>query len=130
MFFLSSFRSRRSKLIPVFAVTFALGAFGAPGKSQARGNAGQAPHKVSRKDPAFVAGYEEGYRQGGNDSAALANYNDQGGSVYGQATDGYTAPYGDKEAYQQRFRLGYIAGYKSGWDFNAGRYSPLGAGSW
>jgi len=110
----------------VFTVTFALVAFGSPDKNL--------PHsiavRVNRKDPAFVAGYDEVYRQGGNDSAALANYNDQGGSVYGQATDGYAAPYGDKEAYQQRFRLGYIAGYKAGWDFNAGRYSPLGAGSW
>jgi len=130
MLFLSSFRSRRRTWILVFAVTFALGTFGSPDKCQARNNSGAAQHKVNRKDPAFVAGYDEGYRQGGNDSAALANYDDQGGSVYGQATDGYAAPYGDKEAYQQRFRLGYIAGYKAGWDFNAGRYSPLGAGSW
>jgi hypothetical protein len=72
----------------------------------------------------------QGDRQGGNDSEALANYNDQGGSAYAQATDGYTALYGDKQVYQERFRLGYIAGYKAGWDFNAGRYSPLGAGSW
>jgi len=130
MLFLSSFRSRRRTWILVFAVTFALGTFGSPDKCQARNNSGAAQHKVNRKDPAFVAGYDEGYRQGGNDSAALANYDDQGGSVYGQATDGYAAPYGDKEAYQQRFRLGYIAGYKAGWDFNAGRYIPLGAGSW
>lgn len=128
MLFLSLFRSRRRTWILVFA--FALGAFGVPDKSQARDHASQAQRNVNRKDPAFVAGYDEGYRQGGNDSQAFANYNDQGGSVYAQATDGYTALYGDKDAYQQRFRLGYIAGYKSGWDFNAGRYSPLGAGSW
>jgi len=128
MFFLSSFRSRRRTWILVFAVTFALGAFGLPDKHH--NNASQVQRKVSRKDPAFVAGYDEGYRQGGNDSQALANYSDESGPAYVQATDGYTAQYGDREAYQQRFRLGYIEGYKAGWDFNAGRYNPLGAGSW
>jgi len=60
-----------------------------------------------RKDPAFVAGYDEGYRRGANDSEALANHDsDQGGPAYAQATDGYTAQYGDKEVYQQRVRLG------------------------
>ena len=127
MFFLSSFRSRRRTLVLVFTVTFALGAFGSPDKHH--NNASQVQRKVSHKDPAFVAGYDEGYRQGANDSQAFANYDDQGGSAYAQATDGYTPPYGDKEVYQQRFRLGYISGYKSGWDFNDGRYSPL-AGSW
>jgi hypothetical protein len=130
MFCLSSFRSRRRTWALVFAVTFALGAFGSPNKHQAHNNASKAQHKVNRKDPAFVAGYDEGYRQGANDSHALANYNDQGGPAYVQATEGYTAQYGDKEVYQQRFRLGYIEGYKAGWDFNAGMYNPLGAGSW
>ena len=128
MFFLSSFRTRRRTWVLVFTVTFALGAFGSPDKHH--NNASKVPLKVSRKDPAFVAGYDEGYRQGGNDSQALANYRDQGGAAYAEATDGYTALYGDREAYQQRFRLGYMAGYKAGWDFNAGRYNPMGAGSW
>ncbi len=128
MLFLSSFRTRRGTCVLVFAVTFALAAFGSPDKHH--NNASKVQLKVSRKDPAFVAGYDEGYRQGGNDSHAFANYNDQGGSAYAQATDGYTALYGGKEAYQQRFRLGYIAGYKAGWDFNAGMYNPLGSGSW
>jgi len=130
MLFLSSFRNRRGPWVLVFAVTFALGGFGSANKRQARDNASQAQRKVNRRDPAFVAGYDEGYRQGANDSEALASYNDQGSSAYAQATDGYTAPYGDKEVYQQRFRLGYIAGYKAGWDFNSGLYNPLGAGSW
>ena len=126
MLLLSSFRSRRSTWILVFAVTFALGGFGSADKNQPRNHAG----KVNRRDPAFLSGYDEGYRLGGNDSQALANYSDESGPSYVQATDGYTAQYGDKEVYQQRFRLGYIAGYKAGWDFNAGRYNPMGAGSW
>jgi len=87
--------------------------------------------KLSRKDPAFVAGYDDGYRQGANDSHALANaYNDEGTPTYQDATDGYSPGYGDRAAYQQRFRAGYIDGYKAGWDFNAGMYSPLGGGPW
>jgi len=119
----SSFRSCRKTCILGLAMMFALGAFALPDKRSSHA-------KVNRKDPAFVSGYDEGYRQGGNDSEALANYNDQGGAVYAQATYGYTAQYGDKEIYQQRFRLGYVAGYKAGWDFNSGLYNRLGAGSW
>jgi hypothetical protein len=106
---------------------FTVGALGAPAKH----NDASAANKVNRHDPAFRAGYMDGYRQGANESAALAaGYNDQSGPAYEQAIDGYTPQYGDRTTYQTMFRLGYIAGYKSGWDFNAGRYSPLGAGSW
>jgi hypothetical protein len=109
----------------LFAVTLALDAFGSPNHDHNN------PSKVNRKDPAFVAGYDEGYRQGANDSHALTNYyDDEGTPAYQQATDGYFAQYGDKAAYQQHFRLGYVDGYKAGWDFNAGMYSPLGGGPW
>jgi hypothetical protein len=86
-------------------------------------------HHENKKDPAFVRGYDDGYRIGARDSEALSNaYRDQGGPVYEQATDGYTPKYGSEETYQRRFRRGYIEGYKRGWDFNAGQYSPLGTG--
>ena len=123
MFLASSFRTCRKACVLGLATMFAVGAFALPDK-------GSSHAKANRKDPAFVSGYNEGYRQGGNDSEALANYNDQGGPAYQQAIDGYTAQYGDKEVYQQRFRLGYTAGYKAGWDFNSGLYNRLGAGSW
>ncbi|MFZ3211790.1 MAG: hypothetical protein WA188_09755 [Terriglobales bacterium] len=127
MFFPSAFRSRRRRWILVFAVTCALGVFASPDKNPPHNNA----VRVNRHDPAFRAGYMEGYRQGAGDSEALSNsYRDESGPAYAEATDGYTTQYGDKEVYQQRFRLGYIAGYKAGWDFNAGLYNPLGAGSW
>ena len=85
--------------------------------------------KVNRHDPAFRAGYMDGYRQGSNASEALAaGYNDQGGPLYSEALDGYTPRYGDQAAYQKLFREGYIRGYKDGWDFNSGQYNPLGAG--
>jgi len=85
--------------------------------------------KVNRHDPAFRAGYMDGYHQGSNDSEALSNsYKDQSGPVYDQALDGYTPQYGDQATYERLFRLGYIAGYKDGWDFNSGQYNPLGAG--
>jgi len=90
---------------------------------------GRAHDKINRHDPAFRTGYMDGYRQGSNDSEALSNvYKDQSGPVYEQAIDGYTPEYGDRAAYQQLFRRGYIGGYKDGWDFNSGQYNPLGAG--
>ncbi len=85
--------------------------------------------KENRKDPAFVQGYNDGYRIGAQQSQALSNaYRDQTGELYEQATDGYTPKYGPEETYKRRFRRGYIEGYKAGWDYNAGQYSPLGTG--
>ncbi len=105
---------------------FAVGALGAPAKQH---NDASAANKVNRHDPAFRAGYMDGYRQGANNSEALSpGYNDQSGPAYEQAIDGYTPQYGDQTTYQKLFRLGYIAGYKEGWDFNSGQYNPLGAG--
>jgi len=115
-------------LVLLVAVTFALDAFGWPNHNH--DNAAKLQLKAMRKDPAFVAGYDEGYRQGANDSHAFTNYNDEGTPAYQEASAGYTAQYGDKTAYQQRFRLGYIDGYKAGWDFNAGQYTPMGSGPW
>lgn len=33
--------------------------------------------KLLRKAPAFIAGYDDGYRRGGNDSEALGSYRDE-----------------------------------------------------
>ena len=111
------------------AATLTLNAFGSPNHNH--NNSDKVQFKANRKDPAFVAGYDEGYRQGANDSHALTNsYNDEGAPSYKEATEGYISQYGDRAVYQQRFRLGYINGYKAGWDFNAGMYSPLGGGPW
>jgi hypothetical protein len=104
----------------------AVGAFGSPAKHD---NDASAANKVNRHDPAFRTGYMDGYRQGANDSEALSNgYRDESGPVYEEAIEGYTPQYGDRGTYQKLFRLGYIAGYKDGWDFNSGQYNPLGAG--
>lgn len=119
---------RRRMLCLLVAVTLAQAAFGS--RNHAYNNVSKVDLRVNRKDPAFVAGYDEGYRQGANDSHALANYNDEGTASYEQATAGYTAQYGDKAMYQERFRLGYVEGYKAGWDFNVGMYSPLGGPGW
>lgn len=82
-------------------------------------------HKPNRKDPAFVHGYDDGYRIGAQDSALLSpTYNQATGPIYEEATNGYTPSYGDLQTYKRRFRRGYIAGYKAGWDFNAGQYIP------
>ncbi len=77
--------------------------------------------KLIRRNPAYRAGHKRGFQQGANDSAANSNsYNDE---VSPEVTmDGYSAQYGEPERYRELFRLGYIAGYKEGWDYNAGRY--------
>ncbi len=91
--------------------------------------AGHPKHHINRKDPAFIKGYDDGYREGANDCQALSHaYRDHSGSLYAEAIDGYTPKYGDEEAYQRRFRRGYVEGYKAGWDFNAGAYNVVGEG--
>ncbi len=85
----------------------------------------KAEHKPNRKDSAFVHGYDDGYRIGAQDSRFRSpTYNQASGSIYEHATDGYTPAYGDLATYKRRFRRGYMAGYKAGWDFNAGQYNP------
>jgi hypothetical protein len=111
----------------LLSIALAGGAFSSPAKHPKSPSSVRA--KVNRHDPAFRAGYMDGYRQGSNDSAALSNaYKDESGPVYDLADDGYNSQYGELSAYQKMFRLGYIEGYKAGWDFNSGQYNPLGAG--
>ncbi len=117
----------RTICVLLFGVTFAVGAYAASPKHHKGSSAVNL--KVNRHDPAFRTGYMDGYRQGSNDSAALSNsYKDESGALYDEALDGYTPHYGDQATYRKLFRLGYIAGYKDGWDFNSGYYTPLGAG--
>jgi len=116
--------SCRTALIALIASALALSAYASPSKH---------PHqritKETRHDPAFRAGFNDGYRQGANDCEALSNsYKDEMGPIYERAADGYTPQYGDLASYQELFRLGYVDGYKDGWDFNAGQYTPFGAG--
>jgi len=110
----------------LLATAFTAGAFAAP---KHHNDPSTAHSKGNRHDPAYRAGYMDGYRQGSNDSEALStSYKDESGLVYDQALDGYTQQYGDQATYERRFRRGYIAGYKDGWDFNSGQYNPLGGG--
>ncbi len=112
----------------LLGILFAVGADASSGKHRKDAEAKAQGMRV-RKDPAFRAGYDNGWRQGANDSEALSNtYKDEVGPIYDLATDGYTPQYGDRDKYQKLFRLGYVAGYKSGWDFNAGQYCAVGCG--
>jgi len=116
--------SCRSLFAMLMILAFATVAFALPNRRPDQGL-----NKEIRHDPAFRAGFTDGYHQGSNDCEALSNsYNDEAGPMYQQASDGYTPQYGDLTTYQKLFRLGYIAGYKDGWDFNAGQYPPFGAG--
>lgn len=110
----------------LLGAAFAVGAWAAPSHHD---RASAAKLKEIRHDPAFRAGYDNGYRQGANDSQSLSlMYKDEMGPIYEKANDGYTPQYGDQATYQNLFRQGYVAGYKAGWDFNAGQYTPFGAG--
>jgi hypothetical protein len=117
----------RIACVLLLILTFAVGALASPRKHHQDSHAVNS--KVIRHDPAFRAGYMDGYRQGANDSAALSNsYRDESGPIYDEALDGYTPQYGDRATYQKLFRQGYIEGYKAGWGFNSGQYTPFGAG--
>jgi hypothetical protein len=95
-----------------------------PTKHQKDANA---PTKAMRHDAAFRAGYGDGWGQGANDAEALSSsYKDESGPLFEEANDGYTHKYGDYETYRKLFRLGYIAGYKAGWDYNVGQYCSFG----
>lgn len=117
-----------SRLISALLLNMLM-AVAASGAAAKHHDPGSAKTTINRHDPAFRIGYLDGYRQGSNDSEALSNsYRDESGPVYAQAEDGYSPQYGDLSHYQQVFRRGYIEGYKAGWDFNSGQYTPLGAG--
>jgi|GEM_PF-6484128 len=117
----------RTVCVALTAAAFVGSAFAAHSRHLDRGR--RAITKEIRQDPAFRAGFTEGYRQGANDCEALSNiYKDEVGPIYQDASEGYTPEYGDLASYQKLFRLGYVDGYKDGWDFNAGQYTPFGAG--
>ena len=119
--------SCRIVYVALITAAFAISALAAPSKHH--NQRGPAITKEIRHDPAFRKGFNDGYRQGANDSEALSNvYKDEVGPLYEQASDGYIPEYGDLASYQKLFRLGYVDGYKDGWDFNAGQYTPFGAG--
>ena len=107
-------------------ITLVISAHAAPRKHHDKATPAQ--FKGNRTDPAFRTGYDDGYRQGSNDSHALGNYADESGPYYAAALDGYTSQYGDEESYKKLFRLGYINGYKDGFDSNFGMYNSLGCG--
>ena len=116
--------SRRIASALLLASMVTAAAYGSAGKHPKDPNAPAL--KLVRHDPAFRAGYDDGYRIGANDSEALSSsYRDESGPIFDQATDGYTPQYGDQANYQNLFRRGYIAGYKAGWDFNAGQYNSF-----
>ena len=117
--------SRRIAVAVLLASLFSLAASASTSKHPGERPAAKAPHH----DPAFRQGFDDGYREGAKDAAALSNvYQDRSSALYDQADDGYTQQYGDEARYQRLFREGYIRGYKAGWDFNAGQYCSLGCG--
>jgi hypothetical protein len=112
----------------VLAITLALLPVGVTAANRSSDHPKSKIHNV-RKDPAFVRGYADGYREGSKDAHALSNaYRDESGPIYEQAGDGYTPQYGDEATYKRRFRRGYVEGYKAGWDFDAGAYGVVGVG--
>ena len=107
----------------LLGAVFAVGALGQPNHH----HDAKAKIKIDRHDPAFRNGYQDGWREGAQDAAALSNtYNDESGSLYADANDGYTHQYGDFENYRKLFRHGYVDGYRDGWNYNAGYYCPFG----
>lgn len=110
-------------LAVLLGCAFVPGAYGLPRQHPAK----PPKTKVNRHDPAFRKGYKDGWREGAQDAAGLSStYKDESGPLYVAADDGYTHQYGEFEDYRKLFRLGYIDGYRDGWNYNAGYYCPFG----
>ncbi len=74
-------------------------------------------------DRAYQIGYDEGRDRGESDARRRRSFDYGRHDVYRDATDGYRG-YGDRTAYRNVFRRGFIAGYDDGYR----RYAQGGYG--
>ena len=69
------------------------------------------PHQ----EPAFAAGFEDGYERGLGDGRDGERYDPVRHREYRDAENGYTASYGSKDAYRNNYRAGFRQGYEEGY---------------
>ena len=65
-------------------------------------------------------GYQAGLSTGASDSQRGQSYDPQRSHYYRNATYGYNSSYGNREAYKQAYRNGFLRGYQEGFRRNGG----------
>ena len=81
------------------------------------GNGGQGGYGGQNNDVAYRTGYQDGVTVGQNDKRGNHSYNPHGhDQSYGNADHNYSQVGGDKNAYKQRYRQGFDAGYARGYN--------------
>jgi hypothetical protein len=75
----------------------------------------QRPAARGYREPAFAAGFDNGYEKGLNDGRGGDRYDPVRHRDYRDAERGYRDAYGSKEAYRTNFRAGFRQGYEEGY---------------
>ena len=83
------------------------------------------PAEAQRRDGwsngAYDTGYRDGARAGGDDARDRRAFEYQRHRDYRSADRGYTSGYGRRDAYSDRYRAGFVAGYRDGFYSGGGR---------
>ena len=69
----------------------------------------------SQQEPAFAAGYDEGYQEGLADRKRGDRYDPVDSRQYRDGDQGYADTYGSKDAYRNNYRAGFRQGYEAGY---------------
>ncbi len=67
------------------------------------------------RQTAYDRGYQDGFQQGTHDARGRRAFAYDRDRRYRNADDGYERHYGDRGAYQQAFRQGFVTGYSAGY---------------
>ncbi len=75
-------------------------------------------------------GYQDGLNTGSSDANRGQSYDPQRSHYYRNATYGYDSSYGNKGAYKQAYRDGFLRGYEQGYRRYRGGYGRRNNGRW
>lgn len=89
-----------------------------PRNTDARAVAYQRPSR-NHQEPAFAAGYEDGYARGLTDGTNGHRYDPVRHEDYRDAGRGYRESYGSRDAYRTNYRAGFRQGYEDGYRLGA-----------
>ena len=85
------------------------------GRYDARVVQQQRPNVRGYREPAFAAGFDNGYEKGVSDGRDGDRYDPVRHRDYRDAERGYRDNYGSKDAYRTNFRAGFRQGYEEGY---------------
>jgi flagellar biosynthesis/type III secretory pathway protein FliH len=110
---------RRLSFVPVLAVVALAAAAPASAQIASRpdwtyANEARQPYNEARR-LAYDNGYREGVKEGERDARRRDAFNYQDERTWQRADKGYHRSFGDRQRYEQSFRVGYSAGYSDGY---------------